>query len=925
MIEERPPYLAYWGKTFRGDAAAPESDSIPPHRLLAHHCLDVAAVCQVLLEKDEGVLRRAARISPIPWEQTLPWLLFFAALHDLGKFAPPFQHKVPELGEHLAVPAWPYACAERHTDLGGAAWRAHAKDIRAHDLSFGPDERDVLHPLAQAAFGHHGEPLHEFARGHESLRPVSGAVIGFMNDCAQHFLADAAPVGQMEQAAFRPLSWLFSGLLVLADWIASNEAWFPALDAWPSFAAAWKNARHNALDAVTASGVLLPPVSGSSAFHDILPHLPPEASPTPLQQFALERFGADDPGEHGPRLLIFEDLTGSGKTEAALLAAHGLMRHGEAGGLFAALPTMATANAMYARLADTYRALFAPDARPSLMLAHGARSVHDDFLGSIGLEMVRPSGVDESESGAACALWLADNRKKALLAPCGAGTLDQALLAVLPSRHQCLRLLGLSRSVLVADEVHAYDTYTGHLLERLLTFHAALGGSAVLLTATLPRTARERLIEAHLRGRALWAGDDTALPLPTARHDIHGMDFPLVTAVSGDHVEEIEIKAARGLRVDVEVLHDETAMVERLLAVREAGGCAVFVRNTVDSAVRTRQRLVDEHGLPPGEVLLFHARFAGADRQAIEARVLDLFGKDADPLTRRGKILVATQVVEQSLDLDFDLVLSDLAPMELLIQRAGRCQRHRDRFLRPGFLAGPRLLVLSPEPGEDVGASWLDELLPHTAAVYPVHGVLWRTARLCLEHGCFDLPVMARTLIENAYGNDCENDTPPGLAPSDDALWGKRRGERSLAERNALDFASGYCRESSDIQWDKDVHTPTRLGEETVQVRLICLENGALRLWAAASPSDRSMRACLRSEVRIAARRLAEGVIPQALRRQYADLMASLPDEGRWCTALVLESAPEQGPDTWRGAGKDGRGTRVVFLYDAELGLRLDA
>lgn len=912
---EHALYWPYWGKT-----SSTDDSPLVTYHLLVFHCLDVAAVADALLEADGLLAGRMAALSPFPWEETLPWLQFFAAVHDLGKFAPPFQYKVQGLAERLGVPAWPYACARRHTELGAAAWRAYARGIRVHGLVFGQDERDVLSPLAEAAFGHHGEPLAGTARGHESLRPVASAITAYLADCADFFLSAAAPVSDQEQVAFRPLSWLFAGLLVLADWIASNEDWFPHLDTWTGLAPAWAVSQQRARAAVQKVGVLLPPPASAVDFHALLPHLPPDAVPRPLQRFAQEYVPAK-----GPQLLILEDLTGSGKTEAAILAAHGLMLHGGAGGLYAGLPTMATANAMYARLAATYRALFVPDARPSLMLAHGARTIHDDFLASVAFERILgglPPDANEPESGAACAPWLADNRKKALLAPCGAGTLDQALLAVLPSRHQALRLLGLARSVLVADEVHAYDAYTGRLLERLLTFHAALGGSAVLLTATLPRALRERLVAAHLHGRALWGGEGMpgpAVPEPPLRHELHGMDFPLATVAADGRVEEIEIAAAKSLRVDVDVVHDEAAMFERILAVRAAGGCAAFVRNTVDGAIEARRRLIEEFGLPPGDVLLFHARFTGQDRLAIESRVLGLFGKDADPAARRGKVLVATQVVEQSLDLDFDLVLSDLAPLELLIQRAGRCQRHGGRFPRPEGFPAPRLVVLAPEPTDDVDATWLDTLLPHTALIYPVHGVLWRTARLCLAHGCFDLPARARELIEGAYDG---GDVPEALAEEDDRLEGELWALRSMASRNALEFSMGYARESSDILWDADVRTPTRLGQETVQARLLCLADGELRLWAAESQADCSMRACLRSEVRVPAYRLKEPSLSAPVQALLADALERMPDKGGYAVPVVLEPALDLGPGVWLGRVLDGKGREGRLIYDAELGLR---
>lgn len=194
----------------------------------------------------------------------------------------------------------------------------------------------------------------------------------------------------------------------------------------------------------------------------------------------------------GPMLAIVEDVTGSGKTEAALLLASRLMRSGLASGVFMAMPTMATANAMYGRLEVCYLSLFTEKA--SLVLAHGRRDLNPDFLASVSDRNAASRQTESEETGdqasAACAAWIADDRRKAFLADVGVGAVDQAFLGVLPSRHQALRLWGLADRVLVVDEAHAYDAYMGRELERLLEFHAALGGSAIVLGDSSSRRSR---------------------------------------------------------------------------------------------------------------------------------------------------------------------------------------------------------------------------------------------------------------------------------------------------------------------------------------------------------------------------------------------------------------------------------------------------
>ena len=271
---------------------------------------------------------------------------------------------------------------------------------------------------------------------------------------------------------------------------------------------------------------------------------------------------------------------------------------------------------------------------------------------------------------------------------------------MLPVRHAALRLQGLKGKVLVVDEVHAFDPYMRRELVELLRFHAALGGCVILLSATLAKTHRAALVDAFRDG------------LGSRRAELLEEAYPLATLASAAAVVETPCPIRDGLarRVTVTRLPDFDAALGRILDAARAGAAVAWVRNTVDDAIAAAAA-VRAAGLEP---LLFHARFAMADRLAIEAEVLRRFGRRSAGRCRNG-VLIATQVIEQSLDLDFDLLCSDLAPVDLLIQRAGRLWRH-EREPRP--VPGPELLVVSPEPVPDPGPGWIRDLLPGTAAVY---------------------------------------------------------------------------------------------------------------------------------------------------------------------------------------------------------------
>jgi CRISPR-associated endonuclease/helicase Cas3 len=456
---------------------------------------------------------------------------------------------------------------------------------------------------------------------------------------------------------FKRSSWLLAGLAILSDWIGSNSEYCSepmSLDDYCN-----KIALPKAEEAINKAGVLPSAISSKTGMGALFPKI---ESPSPLQSH-VSTCGLSDSAQ----LFILEEVTGSGKTEAALCLAPRLMEKGLAEGIFVALPTMATANAMYERLVKTYRLMFSAEATPSLVLAHSARHLSDSFRHSIGLERSLGDEIysrDEQAASAQCAEWLADNRKKALLADVGVVTIDQGLMAVLPSKHQSLRLLGLSRHVLIVDEVHAYDLYMHTLLCTLLRFHASLGESAILLSATLPIKQRQELVNSFSEG------------LEEKKHKLNDNSYPLITHSTANYLSETPLQIREGTRrkVTVKFIEDISA---------------------VDAYNSLSTKLGSEN------VLLFHARFAMGDRQRIEKKVLDTFGKKSDNATRKGKILVATQVVEQSLDLDFDYMVSDLAPMDLIIQRVGRLHRHSRKERSGTAILGIFAPLLTDNPTEN--------------------------------------------------------------------------------------------------------------------------------------------------------------------------------------------------------------------------------
>lgn len=877
--------LRFWGK------ASPDREG-PPFHPLVFHALDVAAVFEALLAVDGLACGCFGLAFSAQAARIVPTLAALVALHDIGKTDKRFQAKSEagwpqDLGAWGPMPAYDHA-AGSHALLTGAL-----QDVVMELLDPAQNAAERATLIAPVAF-HHGKPCDRTgapkpffdALDIANARLVAQEILGA-------FAAPVAPLPFVEQEQAQRLSWLLSGLTSLADWIGSSTEHFPYRNAtdFVSPAAYLAHVREIAQGAVAALRLAPTPPAAQASFATLF-----DATWKPS---AAQAHCAALPFGEGPTLVFIEDITGSGKTESALLLALRMMQAGKGRGIFVALPTMATANAMYARMAACYRRMFEAGEQPSLALAHGRAKLHDGFRASI-----LPSGAAAGVAGeietvhAGCSAFFADDRRKALLADIGVGTIDQALLSVLPTKYATLRQLGLCGKILVIDEAHAYDSYMSREVERLLTFHASLGGSAVILSATLPKRMKQAYATAF-RGGAF-------------RDKVSLVDdsYPLVTNIPfcGPPIETpLEARADLRRSVRVERLENWAVALERIVEAAARGAAVAYIRNSVDDAIEACAAL-RERGLEP---LLFHARFAMCDRLRIEGEALAIFGKESTPAQRKGRVLVATQVVEQSLDLDFDLIVADLAPIDLLIQRAGRLWRH-ERGPRP--IDGPNLLIVSTEPFVDAGADWFAKAFPRAAHVYEAHALLWLTAKTLFDAGAIHSPNGVRGMIETVYGKDAGALIPVALRGNFDAEDGRAYGERGQADLNLLDFKGGYAADHRG--WSDDVDTPTRLGEAQTTFRLAFWRNGALlpyvndedelRAWALSEVSIGAYKAMGRGAC-CAEMEPACAVIEEVWRR-HGDRSVLLPFAAGAMRAVVA----------------DERGKEKEALYDAGTGLRIN-
>jgi len=647
-------------------------------------------------------LRDAGGVAGLLWDEWLPPLVrsrlsadlkdgasarsllcLLAGLHDLGKASPAFasdrkvrslRPAMAEVGLSIRKGVAEQRPSAPHALVGGVAVRGWLTEV----LGWSTGAADAL---AVVVAGHHGRPPRSLAPATSTWQELAGTG-------AWQLARDEVIEAAVERAGARPhlAGWarrppspvaqmLLTALVIVADWLASNVELFP-------FAAAGDGERL----ARAWSQLQLPrpwspePVDTAAlAFWAGRFSFRADARPRPTQTEACRLLAA----AADPRLLIIEAPMGEGKTEAALAAAELLaVRHG-AGGVIVALPTMATSDAMFARVVGWLDRLPPPGAGGawSTYLAHGKSQLNDDFRGlhrGAGSEVA----TDEPASAALAHRWLA-GRRKGVLSSFVVGTIDQVLLGALRSKFLALRHLALAGKVVIVDEVHAADPFMSVFLTRVLAWLGAYGVPVVLLSATLPPLQREALVQAYSGGpRRRGAA-------PTTQSEPAG--YPLITLVDGTTRSQHVVPASgRSSHVQLRPVAEEE-VVEELLRALRGGGTAAVVCNTV---ARAQQRVHELRAvLGDDDVVLLHSRFLASDRAAIEKRVRTALGPPDDAERPHRLVVVGTQVLEQSLDIDADLMVTDLAPADLVLQRLGRLHRH-ERARRPAAVQDPQCWVV---------------------------------------------------------------------------------------------------------------------------------------------------------------------------------------------------------------------------------------
>ncbi|NBV82673.1 CRISPR-associated helicase Cas3', partial [bacterium] len=837
------------------------------------------------------------------------------SLHDIGKFSSGFQQK------HDATTAlFPSGATiprySTHTPHSDMSWIALEKFVLTGecgeygnvDYQFLGDPineslANAILPLLKATAGHHGKPPAEIetdCRDYFSRenRVDLNLFVGWATEYfgVKSVLQAIDMNSSLKKENWIEASWWIAGFIVLCDWIGSNHDFFNFVPEEMALDIYWETrALKSAEEAVKNTGLCS--VVPSSEFNPVdifkLPSL------TPLQRCVTQLQKVNEPG-----LYILEDIMGAGKTEAALALAGRIMGSGGGDGLYFGLPTMATADSMFDRIAMVNQQFYTDESRPNIMLTHSASQLNKSFLSMIlpDGQNVRYGGQSEEvfTASAQCSDWLADGRKKALLADIGVGTLDQALLGILQSSHQSLRLLGLLNKVLILDEVHASDAYQHKLTQRLLRFHASTGGSVILLSATLPRIMKDELAAAYL-GRSM---------IPNT--NVVDYPYPMVTHVSKESCDLHSIAPAvwSAREVDVRIESNEDHIFEYVLG--KPHHCVVWIRNTVKDAIAAYERLILK-GVDPSCVDLFHARFALVDRLRIQNSVVRQFGKFSNLSEREGRIVISTQVFQESLDCDMDFMVTDLAPVDLIIQRIGRLQRHP---FRDSSRPRPEIVVFAPDSIAACGADWIKSFLPGTAAVYKNHAQLWLTVRWFKDHPVLHIPGDLRNAVEYVYGDGVEQRIPDALSKSHYGSEGENLAKESVGKFAAIRLKDGYS--LGQGAWRDDVSATTRLGEPVIRVRIAKWDGVQLLPWADPNHDDpwRMSEVSVR-KIQISSE-LKSGDFK--LERAITELKEKWPKKGEYEVVIPLQFKDGE----WKGTAQSQNGQITKVLYSPVLGLRYE-
>lgn len=667
---------------------------------LADHSKDAAAVLVWLYEnwlpKAVREFLKSTFDREIDDKLLKKYLILLGLLHDIGKCSKEFQmnisciikelrSRIEGIGYKMPQKANPF----RHEKAGCEILKS---------LGFDRDFRCIVS-------AHHGKPNFSNSR-YEADELWKDTVLQYVNNCLDYVelsspndLPSANVYGQM----------VITGMLIMADWIASNTDYFPLADCWESFYEPGSFENKERLDSAL-SEISLPDVWELLELNEDFFESDFGFPPNDFQKAAVNI--AKNSAQSG--IYILEAPMGLGKTEAALGLAKVLMKKFGFGGLFFGLPTMSTANGIFPRI-HSWAEKQANGQQLTERLAHGMTELNDQYR-----SMFHGKCSDNGEEELVVHDWF-NGPRQALLSQIVTATVDRLLMAALQQKHVMLRHLGLAGKVVIVDECHAYDAYMNVYLDEVLKWLGKYHVPVIILSATLPPDRKKALLAAYL--------DENAAQIKLDCDE----SYPVITFTDRSQIKTVNISADQSQNKIVTINHtDSENLVPLLNAKLSRGGCCGVIVNTVSYAENLAKSLKEQTDF---EIICFHSRFVATDRAEIEKLILSRVGKKSTPKDRNRLVIVGTQVLEQSLDIDFDFMVTELCPMDLLLQRSGRLHRHNRN--RCEALSQPQMYILkTPDrqrtSGEMIYTRWLmertEQLLPEKIVIpKDIPGLVART------------------------------------------------------------------------------------------------------------------------------------------------------------------------------------------------------
>lgn len=728
-----PETASFWAKT--GD-----KDSPTRGLSLIQHMLDAGSVAARLWDTwlAPGLQERFSEHLHLSMEDTRALVCWLAATHDMGKATPEFSGQLDarrdenlaiyrqrieqqdfEFPEDLVAPTSGLRCPHSK----------YSQSILTHLLTNNVEglPSEVAETLASVSGAHHGTPANYLSNSADLSNVILERLSPKWHDTWQElynitlerFGASSALQQLAQHGRAIPVSVQFciTGFVIMSDWIASNPDFFPM----GTFGSAEQEQR--ARIGWQALGL----EQRWTAALDTNPDTPAANlyasrfgwnNPTlrPMQEVVVEAARSMQSGG----MMCIEAPMGQGKTEAGLIAAEFLAQATGRTGVAFAAPTQATSNALFDRVIEwveyqtnnVAQEHGGPIEPHSMFLGHSKNRFNKSYEALSKADIFDESSTPGRENnrktlrpGTSLARhsWLSGT-KKGLLSSFVVCTIDQVLMTALQARHVMLRYLGLASKVIIIDEVHAYDAYMNQYLSAALYWLGQMNAPVILMSATLPAEIRTRLMVKYAEGLKVWTDSSSSQPkqklsakerfaarqTKTQSNTTLDLDYPVIhTLTAEDNGSPKKWKVEQPVEqteVELKLIDDSPESVLNVLEpLANDHGCAAVICNTVGRAQEMHEFLRKQFG--EEHVVLTHSRFTATHRTAQEELLVSKLGKKAHYSEADGEdssrphrlIVVGTQVIEQSLDLDFDVMITDFAPVDLVLQRMGRLHRHDSR------------------------------------------------------------------------------------------------------------------------------------------------------------------------------------------------------------------------------------------------------